>query len=68
MTNNLLKRGILLNTKGQYMKESNTLAGNAGNNLLKRVILVNTKRQYIKVSNNVVGKSHKTAKKSTFRF
>ena len=50
------------------MKESNTLAGNAGNNLLKRVILVNTKRQYIKVSNNVVGKSHKTAKKSTFRF
>ena len=50
------------------MKKSNTLGGNADSKSLKREILLDTKRQYLKVSNAVVGKSHKTPKKSKFRF
>ena len=33
------------------MKESNTLAGNAGNNSLERELLLNTKGKYMKESN-----------------
>ena len=36
---------VLLNTKGQYMKETNTLAGN---NSLRKEILLNTKGKYMK--------------------
>ena len=45
----------LLNTKGQYMKESNTLAGNAIIKQLQRKVLPNTKGQYIKESNTLAG-------------
>ena len=34
--NNFLRRDILLNTKGQYMKESNTLVGNVTKNYHQR--------------------------------
>ena len=43
----------MLNTKRQYMKESNTLVDNAAINLLQRDILLNTKRQYMKESNTL---------------
>ena len=42
------QKGILLDTKGQYMKESNTLADNATNNLIGRVVQLNTKGHYIR--------------------
>ena len=48
---NLLQRKVLFNTKGQYMKESNTIAPNVTNNLF---FLFNTKRQYMKESNTLV--------------
>ena len=47
-TINQIKREILLNSRGQYMKESNTLEGNVISKLLKRDILHNTKGQYMK--------------------
>ena len=43
------------NTKGQYMKESNILAGNAENISLRREIWINTKDQYMKKSNILAG-------------
>ena len=42
-------------TKGLYMKESNTLAGNVAYNYLIRLVLLNTKGQYMKESNTLVG-------------
>ena len=45
----------MLDTKGQYMKESSILAGNATNNILIRNILPNTKRHSIKESNILAG-------------
>ena len=53
--NNSLKREILLNTKGEYMKESNTLVGK---NSLKKEILVRTKGQYMMVSNTHAGNAN----------
>ena len=53
--NNFLRREFLLNTKGECMKESNTLVGNAANNYLTREFLLNTKGQYMKDSNTLVG-------------
>ena len=38
VVNNSLKRELLLNTKGQYMKESNTLADNAAKISLRREV------------------------------
>ena len=39
---------VLLNIKGQYMKESNTLAGNAIIKQQQKEILLNTKEKYMK--------------------
>ena len=39
---------ILLNTKEQYMKKSNSLAGNAPIKQLQSLLLLNTKEQYMK--------------------
>ena len=49
----LIFRDILLNTNGQYMMESNTLAGNATIKQLQRDILLNTKGQSMKESNTL---------------
>ena len=46
--NNFLIRGILLDTKGMYMKESSILVGNAAYNFLRREILQDTIGLYIK--------------------
>ena len=43
-------KDILLDTKGQYMKESDTLAGNAIIKQQQRDILLNTKGQCMKES------------------
>ena len=48
-----------MNTKGQYMKESNTLADNASNISLGRKILINTKGQYMKESNTLAENASK---------
>ena len=45
----------MLNIKGQFIKESNTLAGNVANNFLKRELLLSTKGQYMKESNTLPG-------------
>ena len=50
-----IQRGILLNQKRQYMKESNTLAGNATIERHPKEILLNTKGQYTKASNTHAG-------------
>ena len=47
---NQLERVILPNTKGQYMKVSNSLAGNATINQLERNNFLNIKRQYMNYS------------------
>ena len=39
---------IWLNTKGQYIRESNTFATNGATKKLQRGIWLNTKRQYMK--------------------
>ena len=52
-TMKLLQREILLNIKGEYMKESNILVGNAACNSRTREILLNTKGQYMKESNSL---------------
>ena len=49
------KMEILLNTKGQFMKESNTLVGYAIIKQLTSLILLNTKGQYMKESNTLAG-------------
>ena len=46
---------MLPNTKGQYMKESNTLADDVAKNFLRRDIWLNIKGQYMKESNTLVG-------------
>ena len=46
---------MLLDIKGQYMKESNILAGNVAKNFPRRDILLNIKGQYTKESNTLVG-------------
>ena len=43
-----LQSHILLNIKGQYMKESNTLAVNVVNIFLRREVLIDIKGQYMK--------------------
>ena len=43
----------MLNTREEYMKESNTLADNATRNLHARHILLNTKEQYMMESNTL---------------
>ena len=43
-----LRREICRNTKGEYMKESNTLAANVTIKQLQREICLNTKREYTK--------------------
>ena len=50
-----LQREIFLNIKGQYMKESNMLAGNATIKLHQKEILLDTKGQYMKEPNILVG-------------
>ena len=45
-----LQKGILLDTKGQYMKESNIRVGNVTIKHPPRQILPNTKGQYMKKS------------------
>ena len=45
------QKEILLDTKGQYMKESNTLASYVANTFRRREIWIHTKGQYIKESN-----------------
>ena len=55
---NLLHCQIWLDTKGQCMKEANTLLDNIGYaniKQLERGILVNTKSQYMKESNILAG-------------
>ena len=42
---------VLLNTKEQWMKESNTLSGNASIKQQQKEVLLNTKGQYMKESN-----------------
>ena len=62
-----------MNTKGQYMKESNILAVNAANNFFRREIWMSIKGQYMKESNilaanaanNFLRKSGCTPKVST---
>ena len=49
-----LQREVLFDTKGQYMKESNILVGNAIIKQLQREVLLNTKGQYMKLSNPLV--------------
>ena len=44
---------IMLNTKGQYMKDSNILAGNAPIKQLQNLVLLNIKEQYMKESNTL---------------
>ena len=51
-----LIKDISLNTKGQYMKETNTLAPNVTIKELQKEIWVNTKEQYMKESNTPCGK------------
>ena len=46
-----LRRGVWMNTKGQYMKELNTLADNAKNISITRGMSQDTKRQYMEESN-----------------
>ena len=48
-----LQKKILLSTKGQYMKESNTIADNAAIHLLQKEILRDTKWQYMMESNTL---------------
>ena len=48
--NNFLRREILLNTKGQYMKESNILVGNVAYNSLKQEVLQDTISLHIKAN------------------
>ena len=55
MTIRQLQKAILLNTEGQYMKYSNTLAEYVTIKQLKRDIWLNTKGQYIKESNILAG-------------
>ena len=43
-----LTRVIWLDTKGIYMKESNSLVNNAVNNFLRSKIWLSTKGQYMK--------------------
>ena len=45
----------MLNIKGQYMKESNTLVGNVANNFLMRELLLDINRQCMKESNTLAG-------------
>ena len=45
----------MFNTKGQYMKESNTLAGIAIIKLLQREVLLDIQGQYMKESNTLAG-------------
>ena len=45
---------VLLNTKEQYINESNTLVGNATINQ-RQAELLNTKEQYMKESNTLAG-------------
>ena len=49
-----LQSHILLNTKGQLIKESNTFADNVTIKQLQSHALVNTKGQYMKESNTLV--------------
>ena len=49
----------MLGTKGQYMKESNTLAGNVIRYLQPRLVLLSTKGQYMKESNTLAGNATK---------
>ena len=44
-----------MNTKGQYMKESNILVGNAAYNSLRMEVLQDTKEQSMKESNSLAG-------------
>ena len=53
-TTKLIQRGILLYTKVQYIKESNTLAANATIKQLQREVLLNIKGEYMKESNTLV--------------
>ena len=53
-TTKQLQKRILPDTKGQYMKESNTLAVNATIKQVQREILLNTKGRYMKESNTLV--------------
>ena len=52
--NNYLHNQIWSNTKGEYMKESNTLAGNAPIKQVQRDILMNIKGQSMKELNTLV--------------
>ena len=52
-TRNFQKKDVLLNTKGQYMKESNTLADNAIGNLQVGEFLLYTKGKRMKESNTL---------------
>ena len=44
---------VLLNIKGQYMRESNILAGNATIKQQQREVLQRTKKQYMKELNTL---------------
>ena len=44
-----------MNTKGQYMKESNILVSNATIKQYQKKVLLNTKAQYMKESNSPPG-------------
>ena len=47
------QKEILLNTKGQYMKESNILVDNATIKQHQKEVLIDTKGQYMKESNTL---------------
>ena len=48
-----IQRGILVNKKGRYMKDSNTLADNVTIKQLQRKMLLNTRGQYMKELNTL---------------
>ena len=52
VVSNFLLKDTLLNIKGQYMKESITLAGNAIKIFFQRKVLPDTRELYIKVTKN----------------
>ena len=49
------RKDIWMSTKGQYIRGSNILAGNAVNNFLRREVWMSTKGQYMKESNILAG-------------
>ena len=58
-----LPRDIWINTKGQYMKESNLLAIYANIKQLKGEVLLNIKGKYMKESDTLAGNAAKISQR-----